>query len=170
MNFIGADLFPKKITLNGRDIHLQIWDTAGSERHRSVTPSLYRDAHGVILVYDVTSRNSFQNLKYWLQEAESYINKPGVVKLLVGHKIDLIDKEVSRKEAMAWARQNKMLFIEASSKTGEEVNCAFEELVEKILETPGLLDNNPKDCVDLNKITNENWVSSCFGWLYSWFS
>merc|ERR1712071_149629 len=117
-------------------------DTAGQERFRTLTSSYYRGAQGVVMVYDVTRRDSFENLEQWLKEIKLYSpnNGEGVVKLLVGNKIDL-DREVSREEAEAWARSQGMLFLEASAKTKMGIRQCFLEVVQKILEDPDLLTN-----------------------------
>jgi len=135
---IGVDFKVKTFTVDGNCTKLAIWDTAGQERFRTLTPSYYRGGQGVIMVYDVTSRASFSKLALWQQEVDTYATKSNIVRMLVGNKIDKADREVSRDEGLAFARRHQMLFIEASAKTTDGVQCAFEELVQKILQTPGL--------------------------------
>ena len=85
------------------------------------------------MVYDVTSRHTFAKLDMWLSEVDTYATKPGIVRMLVGNKIDKQgEREVSREEGLAFARRHAMLFIEASAKTQDGVQCAFEELVQKV--------------------------------------
>ncbi|XP_075262286.1 ras-related protein Rab-18-B-like [Convolutriloba macropyga] len=135
---IGVDFKVTNLTVNGNSTKLAIWDTAGQERFRTLTPSYYRGAQGCILVYDVSSRSSFDQLGTWLRELDMYSTHSNVVKMLVGNKTDKPDREVSREEGLDYAKKHSMLFIEASAKTREGVQYAFEELVDKIIQTPGL--------------------------------
>uniref|UniRef100_A0AAY4BD19 small monomeric GTPase n=1 Tax=Denticeps clupeoides TaxID=299321 RepID=A0AAY4BD19_9TELE len=139
---IGVDFKVKTIAIDGNRAKLAIWDTAGQERFRTLTPSYYRGAQGVILVYDVTKRDTFSKLDNWLNELETYCTRNDLVKMLVGNKIDKDSREVDRNEGLKFARKHSMLFIEASAKTRDGVQCAFEELVEKILQTPGLWESS----------------------------
>ncbi len=134
-NTIGVDLKVRMVDFMGKRLKLTLWDTAGQERFRTLTASYYRGANGVVLVYDVTNRASFEHVKDWLEEVNVYCTNERVVRMLVGNKIDREDdRKVTKVEAMDFARSHGMLFIECSAKTKEGVNQAFQELIQKTLE------------------------------------
>jgi Ras-related protein Rab-18 len=135
MDAAGPDGRPKKVKVT-------IWDTAGQERFRTLTSSYYRGAQGIILVYDVARKETFDSLSMWLQEVEQFSMGGGkeVVKLLVGNKVDQT-RVVHREMADDWARSRGMLFMEASAKTKEGITQVFNEVVQKVLENPTLLSN-----------------------------
>ncbi|KAG8519339.1 Ras-related protein Rab-18 [Galemys pyrenaicus] len=108
---IGVDFKVKTISVDGNKAKLAIWDTAGQERFRTLTPSYYRGAQGVILVYDVTRRDTFVKLDNWLSELETYCTRNDIVNMLVGNKIDKENREVDRNEGLKFARKHSMLFI-----------------------------------------------------------
>mmetsp|Transcript_31071 Transcript_31071/g.41078 ORF Transcript_31071/g.41078 Transcript_31071/m.41078 type:complete len:205 (+) Transcript_31071:126-740(+) len=156
---IGVDFKVKMLDASGKRVKLTIWDTAGQERFRTLTSSYYRGAQGIILVYDVTRKESFENLNQWLNEVEMYAPGEGrdVVKLLVGNKMDK-ERVVSRQEAESWARSKGMVFVEASAKTKLGIKQVFQEVVQKILENPNLLQNTApgrSSKVDLGKQSSE---------------
>jgi len=147
---IGVDFKTKNIKLDERVISLSIWDTAGQEKFRSLTSSYYRGTHGIILVYDVTKRSTFTDIKHWLDEVDNYATNPEVIKLLIANKIDMPDREVSKDDGLKFAKKMSMLYIECSAKTKVGIQQAFEELVQKILDTPSLWQDKRKD----NKTNN----------------
>lgn len=134
---IGVDFKPKIFDCNGNVVKLSIWDTAGQERFRTLTASYYRGAHGVILVYDVSRRESFEHIVSWMKEVDIYATNTNMVKMLVGNKIDL-PRVVETSEGQQFAQKHSMLFIECSAKTKKGVQQAFEELTQKVLDTPDL--------------------------------
>ncbi|KAL8538720.1 hypothetical protein ACS0TY_000654 [Phlomoides rotata] len=139
---IGVDFKIKLLTTRGKRLKLTIWDTAGQEKFRSLTSSYYRGAHGIIIVYDVTRRETFTSLsKTWAKELERYCTDPDCIKILVGNKLDRdSERAVTTEEGMALAQEHKCLFFECSAKTQANVKQCFRELTVKILEVPSLLE------------------------------
>jgi len=136
---IGVDFKAKMLDLDSKKYKLTIWDTAGQERFRTLTSSYYRGAHGVILVYDVTNRETFDNLEQWFSELQTYCSNKDVIKMIVGNKVDKeANRVVSRQEGIEYAREMETLFIECSAKTKLGIQQAIEELARKIVETPSL--------------------------------
>ncbi|KAK6240120.1 hypothetical protein QUC31_005589 [Theobroma cacao] len=122
---IGVDFKIRTVEQDGKTIKLQIWDTAGQERFRTITSSYYRGAHGIIIVYDVTDQESFNNVKQWLNEIDRYASD-NVNKLLVGNKCDLTaNKVVSSETAKAFADEVGIPFMETSAKDATNVEQAF---------------------------------------------
>lgn len=129
---IGVDFKIRTIELDGKVVKLQIWDTAGQERFRTITSSYYRGAHGIIIVYDVSDLESFNNVKQWLQEIERYA-VDNVNKLLVGNKCDMASKKVvSYKTGKDLADNFNMPFIETSAKNAHHVEEAFVTMAAEI--------------------------------------
>ncbi|XP_034294114.1 ras-related protein ORAB-1-like [Pantherophis guttatus] len=122
---IGVDFKIRTIELEGRTIKLQIWDTAGQERFRTITSSYYRGAHGIIIVYDVTDQDSFNNMHLWLEEITRYASE-NVNKLIVGNKSDLSSKKaVDYTTAKEYADSLAVPFLETSAKNATNVEQAF---------------------------------------------
>lgn len=121
---IGVDFKIRTVEQDGKTIKLQIWDTAGQERFRTITSSYYRGAHGIIVVYDVTDQETFNNVKQWLSEIDRYASE-NVNKLLVGNKCDLPNKVVSTETAKAFADEIGIPFMETSAKDSLNVEQAF---------------------------------------------
>ena len=119
--------------IKGKKVKLQIWDTAGQERFKNITASYYRGGNGIVLIYDITDRESFQSLNCWLIDIEKNANK-NVKIILIGNNCDLEDKrEVSYQEGKDFAQNNNMLFFEVSAKNNTNINEAFKSLVEEII-------------------------------------
>ena len=130
---IGVEFKKKKINIEGININLQIWDTAGQERFRGVTKTFLKGADGIIYVYDITNKNSFENLKTWINTAEESISDFKAI--IVGNKLDLEEK---RKVQIQWlekfCKKQNTIGKETSAKDGTNVNEIFEELVKSIIE------------------------------------
>jgi len=120
---IGVDFKVNKFEINNKIIKMQLWDTAGQERFRTITYSYYRGSHAVILVFDITNRDSFLNLNSWLNEINKYCNCDNIYITLIGNKTDLNDdRAVSFDEANKFANDNNMKYYEISTLNSEYSN------------------------------------------------
>uniref|UniRef100_A0A8D8V394 Ras-related protein Rab-39B n=2 Tax=Cacopsylla melanoneura TaxID=428564 RepID=A0A8D8V394_9HEMI len=134
---VGVDFFARLVEVkDGARIKLQLWDTAGQERFRSITKSYYRNSVGALLVYDITSRASFEHVPVWMMEAKRHIEPHRPVFALVGCKLDLLQsgvpREVSEAEAKAFASQHDIIHFETSSRSGFQVENAFTAVTQEI--------------------------------------
>jgi len=136
-NTIGIDFLSKSIRVQDAQVRLQLWDTAGQERFRSLIPSYIRDASAVVVVYDVANRGSFDNVGSWIQNVRDQKGDDAVI-LLLGNKSDLEDsRQVPTEEGERAAQAAKVLFQEASAKTGDNIDPLFTYLVESLPAPPG---------------------------------
>lgn len=125
----GVDFKLRHINVADEAITLQIWDTAGQERFHRITATYYKGANGIVLVYDVSDRRSFDNVGYWMNNIRQYSSPTQMpAMLLVGNKIDLPNRVVSLEEGQAAASQYGCRFIETSAKTSENTNGALETI------------------------------------------
>ncbi len=131
---IGVDFKIRNIVQDGNNIKLNIWDTAGQERFKTITAAYYKGAHGIIIVYDITDRESFNNISSWIFEIRKH-SGPNVIKLLVGNKCDMeVDRKVSREEAQSFADSQNMKYLETSAKEKINVDESFMLLSKQVLE------------------------------------
>ncbi|KAL3937720.1 MAG: hypothetical protein SGBAC_007230 [Bacillariaceae sp.] len=122
---IGVDFRFRTVKIESKTVKLQIWDTAGQERFRTITSAYYRGADGIIMVFDVTSLESFDHVNDWLKEVNRYAAE-GTVKLLVGNKSDrTADRVVTEEQAKEFADELGIPFIETSAKSSKNVEEAF---------------------------------------------
>ena len=139
---IGIEFGTKVMHAQDKTIRLQIWDSAGQENYRSITRSYYRNTICAFLIYDITSRKSFEDVKIWLDEAKTYGNS-SMYFVLLGNKCECKDqREVSTQEGAKFAQDNDLLFFETSAKENINVRSAFEQIVDRILNDikKGLID------------------------------
>ena len=133
MMTIGLDYRLKVMQLqSGKEVKLQIWDTAGQDRFRSITKNYYKGSHGIILIYDVTNLQTFENVKNWVSQIrEEAANN--VVIYIAANKIDMeAERKVSQKEGESLAQELGFPFMETSAKSGININETIEDLVERI--------------------------------------
>ena len=131
---IGVDFKIKTFDIDEKKIKMQIWDTAGQERFKNIIASYYRGAHGILLIYDVTDKDSFKNMSNWLIEIEKNASK-NVLKVLIGNKSDLEDKRViTINQGKEFADTYGLKFLETSAKKNVNVNEAFETLGRELMQ------------------------------------
>ncbi|XP_014663441.1 PREDICTED: ras-related protein Rab-43-like isoform X2 [Priapulus caudatus] len=132
---IGVDFTMKTLVLDGKRVKLQVWDTAGQERFRTITQSYYRSANGVIIAYDITKRDTFNNIERWLADVSRYAGT-NIEKVLIGNKSDLANlREVDPEEAYYLAEQHGMLAtMETSAKDATNIEDAFVSLARVLKE------------------------------------
>ena len=159
LSTIGSDRLETKFPLkNGTEIKLILWDTAGQERFRSVALKAIKAVQGIVIVFDVTLKKSFQNIDLWLEEIKNNFNNPSLV--LFGNKVDM-DKEkweVTKEEAEQYAKKMNLQYFETSAKTKKGLNEGFSYIVNESYNKLGGGDNGIK-------IDEDEWetVNGCFG-------
>ena len=129
---VGIDFKMKSVEMDEKKVKVQVWDTAGQERFRTITTSYYRSSQGILLVYDITDKNTFQNIRSWMaqitQHADSNVNK-----ILIGNKCDLhLRRAVTYAEGEALAREYKIPFFETSAMTDINVDQAFMQIAREV--------------------------------------
>ena len=131
----GVDVKHKYVSCDNNKIRLDIWDTAGQERFRGLAKNYFRGAHGFILVYDITNKESFIKLKGWIKDAKEKINKEDSYKIMVvGNKKDCEnDRAVEYNNLKQFGEDNKVIFSEVSAKTGEGIDKLFNDFVHELL-------------------------------------
>jgi Ras-related protein Rab-1A len=160
---IGVDFRFRTINIENKTVKLQIWDTAGQERFRTITSAYYRGADGIIMVYDVTSSESFDHVEEWLSEVDRYANE-NTSKLLVGNKADLIEeKQVPEDTAQRFAEKLSIPFLETSAKTATNVDAAFLTMAKELIKTREKqnTDGQPREKVKLKPVKANKKQGCC---------
>jgi len=147
---IGAAFLTKGVVLNSSEgVKFEIWDTAGQERYHSLAPMYYRGAQAALVVFDMTSRESFDKAKIWVSEIHQQSN-PDQLVAFVANKLDLKDsRSVDREEAEHYAAEQNLIYSETSAKDGTNINELFQTLATRLPKTPNLRFANSN--VDLNQ-------------------
>jgi len=128
---VGVDFMMKTLRFGDKTIKLQLWDTAGQERFRTISSSYYRGAHGIVVVFDVCSQASFNNIDGWLKQIDMFA-ADSVSRMIVGTKIDCAGKRQVEKEiAEAFAKDRGLNYLEVSAQTGENIEHVFLRMTEQ---------------------------------------
>ena len=155
MSTIGLDYRLKTLTLkNRKTIKLQIWDTAGQDRFRSITKNYYKKANGIILIYDVTNKKSYKNISVWINQIKEEAD-PNVVIYLAGNKIDMEEeRKIKTEEGEKLAEEYNFPFRETSAKEDININETFEDIAERIDEVFSKLTTNAEIKMTKNRMSN----------------
>ena len=144
LSTVGLDYYSKEEIIDGKTINIKLWDTAGEERYKSLTQNYFRNAEGVLLVFDVTNTDSFNNLKDWISSIK--LNMEGnnifIPIVIIGNKLDMEDqREITKEQAEQFVSENKYKYFETSAKTGEGIDKSIRELAVQILKQDGHMDD-----------------------------
>ena len=162
MNSIGVDFKLKNIEIDNKKIKLQIWDTAGQERFRTITTSYYKGAHAIVIVFDITDKDSFEHVKVWMQDIDKFA-KQGVMRILVGNKCDLENQRaVTKDEGNEMALKYGIKYIETSAKDTINIEELFVNTAKNLMAKQqnnkiGSANNGPNSYgIDLTNIGNNS--------------
>ena len=142
---VGLDYYSKVEAINNQTINIKLWDTAGQERYKALTQNYFRNAEGVLLTFDVTNTDSFNNLKDWIGSIKTNMEGKNIFLplIIVGNKIDMEDsREINKEDADKFASDNNYKYFETSAKTGEGVDDAIRDLVNQVLNQGDQLDDH----------------------------
>ena len=134
---VGLDNFTKDETIDDKNVHIKIWDTAGQERYKALTKGFFRNAEGIMIVYDVTNQESFENLKNWIQSIKDNMGNDFLERIpvvIIGNKIDSDEREIKTEDAESFCKQQNYPYFETSSKTGENIDNTIRFLVKKVID------------------------------------
>ena len=154
---IGVDFMSKNIKFHGQNIKLQMWDTAGQEKYKGLIPSYVRNSSVVFLVYDISSKMSFDNIPKWINFIKTIENTTLV---LCGNKIDLSNREVTKEEGTNLAQKEGITFFEVSAKTDENIKNMFYNVVADL---PSFAEANVDKANLIKELLNENGVENVQG-------
>ncbi len=130
---IGIDFRAKVINYNGKSVKLKVWDTAGQERFRNITQQYYKSADGIVLVYDVTDRESFEKVNNWIKQINMYTQTDKIGIVLLGNKIDIAARDVTSEEGIEMAQTYGIKHFETSVLNNINVEESFKFLTEEIM-------------------------------------
>ncbi|KAK8789802.1 hypothetical protein WA158_006582 [Blastocystis sp. Blastoise] len=157
---VGVDYSFKDITIDGQNVRVEVTDTAGQERYRAIAKAYLRNLDGILIVFDVTIMSSFKDIRMWMKQIEE--NSPeGVPKVLVGNKVDLPERQVTKEEAENFAESVEIPYIEVSAKENININETFEKIARLIMKKKSepVKEENEKqeaEIVEIGKKTKED--------------
>ena len=154
---IGVDFMSKTITYKGQSTKLQMWDTAGQEKYKGLIPSYVRNSSIVFLIYDVSTKTSFDNIPNWINFIR---NIETTTLVLCGNKIDITEREVKKEDGEALAQKEGIAFFEASAKTGEGIKNMFYSAIANL---PTFAEKNPNKENLIKELLQENGVENAVG-------
>lgn len=166
MSTVGIDFKIKILEYNSKNIKLLIWDTAGQERFRNITNQYYNGADGIVLIYDVTNRKSFDNVTYWMNQIGTKSDRDKIGLILVGNKTDEEKREVSKKEGELFAKNNEIEYIETSALSNHNINECFNDLLKQILQRKEIkieesIKEDKGNVIKLNNIGGNDNLCQC---------
>jgi Ras-related protein Rab-1A len=149
---VGLDNITKDETIDGKNIRIKIWDTAGQERYKALTKGFFNNAEGIMIVFDVTNTETYENLKNWIQSIQTFMgNKMEEIPIIIiGNKIDCEEREVKTEDAESYCKGQNYPYFETSAKTGENIDKTIRFLVKKVIE--GNIDNNQNEGTGNNNL------------------
>ena len=170
LSTVGLDMKTKFVTRQNKKIQLQIWDTAGQERFRSITKNIYKGAHGILLMYDVTNKETFKHIKEWINNIRDNINNQidKIAICVLGNKIDQPEemKQVTEEDKQKFKDESNLDIMEVSAKSNININESIIELVDKMIELGvGIKksDDDEEDGQKLQKIKTKKKKECCGG-------
>ena len=149
---MGVDYKIKIFEMKGFKIRMNILDTAGQERYKSLAKIHFRNCNGIFLVFDLTCKQSFEDLEFWLNEIKSTIDVENTKILIIGNKSDLKDiREVSDNDISEFVEKNKLKVVQTSAKNGDKVKEAFEAMIDLVIENQSEEEIYKNYCNNYNK-------------------
>ena len=163
---MGIDFYTKDIILDQKKIHLKIWDTAGQERYRSLTRGFFKNGQGILIVYAINNKESFNGLNYWIDSIKnnSNLDNKNLPAIILGNKIDLQHREVSKEDAENFAKINNYDYYEVSAKTGEGIDESIKILIQKVMAINK--EDNKRKSIIIEKEDKKRIYTTCYR-LYS---
>ena len=149
---IGVDFRFKTMIVMDKIVKVQVWDTAGQERYRSITNAYYRGAEGILIVFDLTNKESFKNIENWINEVTVFTGND-VIFMCLGNKCDL-KKEISKSSIEDFKKKSKLEIFNVSAKTGDGVEDAFTHIIELLIKKN--MDKKGTNAINLNSNKDNN--------------